>query len=245
MKYIDFLRNELPQDWEITEELNINWDGISTIAIYKAQQGTRYEDSELIPIQLNIFSNDIMQVKADLEDFIARNQNKFFVEDFTKFHKQYYYTPLIPMVANATGNQLTNQIVLAGTLITSLNVSDIKEVKIDGEVIKSTTCNISYASQINAHVYPLANSFANAKSVAQASNLSIQLTAINKNNTFFNKLRMMRLSNKSINTKFKLTLTFTDNDVEEVYDNCIVSQYSIANENGALPVINVTFIVGG
>ena len=60
MKYIDFLKQQLPKDWIITEELNINWDGVQTIAILKMQTGTQYEDSTVQPFQLNVISSKVI-----------------------------------------------------------------------------------------------------------------------------------------------------------------------------------------
>ena len=241
MKYLDFLKNELPKDWIISEESNINWNGNDTIAIFKAQSGTRYEDSEVIAIQLNIFTPDVLAVKAILEAFIVKNHNKFFIENFSKYIKQYYYTPIIPMTNTSTGNQLTNQIILTGTLISSENVSDIKECRIDGELVKITTLTTSYATQTEAHIYPLANKTAIANSVVKGGNITYNLTCINKNSIFFNKLRMIRMGRLPLNSKFKLTLIYTDNDFTEEYD-VIISNFTINYENGALPLLSLSLV---
>ena len=243
MTYIDFLRKELPSNWIISEESNINWDGNETIAIFKTQVGTRYEDSVVMPIQLNIFTPDILGVKAILETFIIKNHNKFFVQDFTQYIKQYYYSPIIPTTNNISGNQLTNQIILTGTLISSENVSDVKECRIDGELVKITTLTTSYASQTEAHVLPFNGESAIAKSVVKGGNISFNVTCINKNSKFFNKLRLIRMGKLPINTKFKLTLTYTDNDFTEEYI-CVAPSFTINHENGSLPLLTIVFTRG-
>ena len=181
MKYIDFLKEQLPKDWVITEELNMNWNGVDTLAILKMQTGTHYEDSTVQPFQLVVLTSSVLDVKAELEAFITVNQNKFFISDFVDYCKQYYYTPIVPTIATPTGNQLTSQVILTGTLIISQNVSDIKECYIDDELVKVTTGAISYATQGEAHVYPYANKTALAETKLKASVLNIQISFINKN----------------------------------------------------------------
>lgn len=244
LKYIDFLKEQLPKNWIITEELNINWNSDDTVAILKMQTGTQYEDSTVQPFQLIVLTTSVIEAKAQLEAFITLNQNKFFISDFVNYCKQYYYTPIVPTVATTTGNQLTNQVILTGTLIISQNVSDIKEAFIDNEKVKITTSALNYATQGEAHVYPFENPTALAKTSAKAAALNIQLTFINKNSTLCNKLRMLRLGKLPINTIFELKLKFTDNDFEETY-NCICSSVSINTENGALPVVTAVFSRGG
>lgn len=243
MNFLNYLKEQLPKDWILTEELNAKWDGVTTIGVLKMQTGTKYQDSVVQPFQLIIMSDKVIDVKEELEAFITKNQNQFFISDFINYCKQYYYTPVIPTIASPTGNMLTNQIILTGTLIISTNVSDIKEAYIDDELIKITTSAINFTTQGEAHVYPLKNDNALAENKAKAAVVSIQLTFINKNNQLGEKLRLMRLGKLSINTIFKLKLVFTDNDYEEEY-NCIATSISINTENGTLPVATVVFSRG-
>ena len=243
MNFLNYLKEQLPKDWVLTEELNAKWDGVTTIGILKMQTGTKYQDSVVQPFQLIIASDKVIDVKEELEAFITKNQNQFFISDFINYCKQYYYTPVIPTIASPTGNMLTSQIILTGTLIISTNVSDIKEAYIDNELIKITTSAINFTTQGEAHVYPFKNDNALAETKAKAAVVSIQLTFINKNNQLGEKLRLMRLGKLPINTIFKLKLKFTDNDYEEEY-NCIATSISINSENGTLPVATVVFSRG-
>ena len=240
MKYIDFLKKQLPTYWVITEELNIDWNGEDTIAILKMQTGTKYEDSTVQPFQLMVLTPDVLDAKEQLEAFITLNQNQFFISEFVNYCKQYYYTPIVPTIATPTGNQLTHQVILTGTLIISENVSDVKECFIDGEKVKITTCAISYSTQAEAHVKMFSNPTALAETTNKGSALNIQLTFINKNNQVCDKLRQIRLGKAKINTKFKVKLVFTDNDVEEQI-TCVCTSVSINFENGALPVVTAIF----
>ena len=243
MKLINHLAEQLPKDWVLTEELNINWDGETTIGILKMQTGTKYQDSLVQPFQLIVMTDNVIDAKAELESFITKNQNQFFISDFVNYCKQYYYTPVIPAVATPTGNVLTSQIILTGTLIVSQNVSDIKAAYIDGELIKITTSAINFSSQGEGHVYPLRNTTALAETKQKASAVSFQFTFINKNNSFGEKLRLLRQGELSINTLFDLKLVFTDNDSEEEY-KCVISSYAINSENGTLPIATVVFTKG-
>ena len=244
MKYIDFLKEQLPKDWLITEELNINWNGNDTIGILKMQTGTKYEDSTVQPFQLMVLTADVLKVKEELESFITVNQNQFFISEFVNYCKQYYYTPIVPTIATPTGNQLTHQVILTGTLIISENVSDIKEAYINGEKVKITTSAISYTTQPEAHVFPLKNTTsAIAETSLKAASLTIQLTFINKNSQVCEKLRMLRRGKLAINTTFEIKLVFTDNDFAESY-KCVCTSVSLNTENGALPVITAVFTRG-
>jgi hypothetical protein len=244
LKYIDFLKEQLPKDWLITEELNINWNGNDTIGILKMQTGTKYEDSTVQPFQLMVLTADVLKVKEELEAFITVNQNQFFISEFVNYCKQYYYTPIVPTIATPTGNQLTHQVILTGTLIISENVSDIKEAYINGEKVKITTSAISYTTQPEAHVMPLKNTIsAIAETSLKAASLTIQLTFINKNSQVCEKLRMLRRGKLAINTPFDIKLLFTDNDFAESH-KCVCTSVSLNTENGALPVITAVFARG-
>lgn len=243
MKYLDFLKQELPSDWVVCDELNIDWDGNTTTAILKTQTGTKFNDSEMIPLQLIVLTNDPIAAKDKLMEFITANHNKYFIEDINTFCKQYYYTPVIPTVATPSGHQLVDQIIMTGTLLKSVDVSDISEVIIDGTNYQITECNIGYSTDANAQIIIKENVNGMASTHIKKATVVIDISMINKNNPFCNELRLLRLDRGHINKTYNLKLKYSDNETSEPYSVKLTS-FAINSTNGALPTLKVTFALG-
>lgn len=236
MKFIDKLTSSL--SFPITTEVAYVWDGTSTIGVLKAQNGTNFNDSKVIPFQLMVFTTDIEAVRGELTNFIAENHNKNIIDGFN-YIKQYYYTPIVPTTLTPTGNQLTNLVILTGTLIISENVSSFQKVDFDGEEIKKSNITIAYATQNEANVRINSTSNAVASTVIKAGTLTFQLTFINKANLTGSLLKNIRLGLIPINSIHTLNLTTTDNDTVELY-NVKVASYSISEDDNGLPITVLT-----
>ena len=239
--YLNLLRTDLPENWIITEELNVDWNGTDTVAILKAQTGNKYNDSMMIPIQLIVLTDDVLAAKAELDTFIAKNHNKYIICDFTNFCKQYYYTPVVPTVNTPSGNTLVNQIIMTGTLLVSSSVSDIASLKIDGEQVPITEGSVGYSTDAVAQpiIYQSNNNL--TKSHVKKGTVSFTFSCVNKNNNFCNYLKRLRQGLENPNTIKEIEVTFTDGSVEAY--NTIIPSYSVGFSQQGLPVLKWTMTI--
>ena len=67
--FINFLKSHL--SFGITNELNINWDGIETVGIFKATTGTKYVNSSVIPFQLIVLTANVPDTLDEINTFVA------------------------------------------------------------------------------------------------------------------------------------------------------------------------------
>lgn len=244
MSYLDFLRAKLPQDWVITEELNSNWQqqNHQTTAILKAQTGTQYNGSKMQPIQLIVLSDDPLAVKEILDNFIAENNNKFMIDGFSTYIKQYYYSPIVPTVDSPQGNKLVSQVIMTGTLLISENVSDIKELQINGENVEITEGSIGYTTESISQPVIFDDTNNLTKAHVKKATITFTFSCVNKYNFFTIFLRKCRLGQEDINKILNIAVKFTDNDTIENY-NVKITSYSITNNQQSLPILNFTLAV--
>lgn len=248
----DHLKNNLPQDWEITEELNLNWDGTSTIVVLKANIGTEFINAKAIPFQMIVLTDDVPQSLAILNTFISEQHEKFFVKNYS-FFKQYYYTPVVPTVATATGNTLTSQIIVTGMLTEASDVSDIRKVDITygqtTETIYTTVRNFAYTTEGDSQSIINDNVDLLAKRNNRVGVVSFTLSFLAQGNNFCKKLRQLRLGTANPNITFTVKFNFTDSNTpgtyaEAGYDEtytCKIVNYTYNSENSILPTYTVAF----
>lgn len=248
--YINFLKQAFP-DWEITNELNINWDGKSTIMILKSTVGTDYVNSSVVPFQLIVITDDVPNTLDKLNVFRAAQQDQYFISNYV-WYKQYYYTPVVPTIATPTGNTLTSQVLVSGILTASDNISDISKVEIS---VNNGTSYETVVTQIRDLVYSCdgeaqININDNLNYLGKRNNkggtVAFNFSLIAQNTNFCKKLRDLRQGALEPNATFLVRFTFTDTGVpgtypstqNEVYKEtytCKVVNYQYHGENSRLP----------
>ena len=241
-EYINLLKNKLPSDWIITEELNVDWNGTDTVAILKAQTGNKFIGSEMIPIQLIVLTPDVLTAKANLEIFINQQHNKYVICDFTTFVKQYYYTPVVPTVNTPSGNSLVNQIIMTGTLLVSNNVSDIAGLKIAGEKIEITEGSIGYSTDTVSQPIIFATGNNNlTKSHVKKATVSFTFSCVNSTNSHCRFLKRLRQGLEDPNTTKQIEIEWTDGSVETY--TVTIPSYSIGTSQAGLPVTKWNMVI--
>ena len=202
----------------------------------------------MIPFQIIVLTNDVPNSLAILNSFIASQHEKFFIYNFN-WYKQYYYTPVVPTVANATGNTLTSEILVTGVLTASSDISDIRTVTIDNVDYETTVRNFAYATEGESQIIINNDVDLLAKRNNRSGVVTFTLTLLAQGNVFCNKLRQLRLGTLNPNTTFTVKFNYTDSNVpgtylETGYDEtytCKVVNYTYNSENALLPVYTVAF----
>ena len=115
----------------------------------------------------------------------------------------------------------------------SMNSNDIAYITIDDAIYEAPTRTLVYAANVDNQRYGERNKHITKKCLTVSLNLSM----LNKDNDFCNKLSQIRCGTLTGNTKF---------DVEIVYMNSLIENYSMIVEShslnsviGAHPMITV------
>lgn len=225
-------------DYEITDEVNYQYNGEGNAIVLKYLSGTNYRDSKVLPIQLAIYTTDVAATKQTLDTFTNTLNNSPFYDN-TDYVQQIYSTPLLLTPFDPAGNNYIHQFIISATLLISSNVSEIKQVFIDGVEYETTTRSLVYASQVDNQ--RVSTSHLNTTNITYGS-LQFSCQMINKNNTISNKLRLIRTNNYDIDTTFTIKLVYSDNNAEETY-TMKLSNMTINSENQGLPILSLQFML--
>lgn len=242
--FINFLRSNL--SFDITNELNLNWDGKTTVGIFKSTVGTKYVNSSVIPFQLIILTDNVPDTLSEINLFIASQQDQYFISNYV-YYKQYYYTPVVPTVATPTGNTLTSQIIVSGVITESSNLSDVALITIDAETFVTQIRDIVYSTEgTNQMIISGSDIDMLGKRNNKGGSLTFSFSILAQNTVFNQKLRQLRLGTLNPNQTFSVTITFTDTNVvgtqpatnneryTETY-TCKIVNYQYHSENSQLP----------
>lgn len=236
MLYSEYLQSILTTV-TVTDELTYVHNGNGVAVVVKYLNGTNYRDSVVQPIQLLIYTDDVMTTKAIFDTFTKTYNNVPYIDDFT-YVNQLYSTPMVVSNFGQIGNNYASQIIVNGTLIISENISDIKQVLIDGYIVETTLRNITYVASVDNTRVSSAN--LNTSNITQA-NLKITITILGKAVPLWTKLRRIRTGILDIDTAFEVSLKYTDNDEVETY-TMKVDSAAINSENQTLPSATISFI---
>lgn len=238
MNYLKHLQDIFGNQMKITEELNYKYNGVGTLCIIKYLQGSNYRESIIQPIQLAIYTDDVPSTKAILDTFTKTYTNTPYT-DGLEYINQIYSTPMVLSNFNQVGTNYISQFIVSVTLIISSNISDVKQVYIDGELYETTLRNVSYVAGPDSQRKNSAT-YLN-ETLIQNGLLRMSFNLISKSDALGTKLRGIRQGTISINTPFTVKMVYTDNGIEEEYVMKCES-FIIQSENQLLPSISITFI---
>jgi len=237
MNYRNYLQSLLGPDIVVTDELNFDYNGEGIAVVIKYLTGNHFQDSTIIPIQLSVYTDDVVSTKALLDTFTKQNSNTSFIDNFV-YVKQIYSTPIVLASFQDAGANYMSQFVVSGTLIVSENISDIKEVFIDGVSYFTTTRLLTYVGQPDNQ--RRSNQFLNGTFI-KFGMLKLSMNLIHKASPLTDKIRKILIGQLDIDTEFDIVLVYTENDIEETYTMKLDST-NINSENQALPIMTVSFI---
>lgn len=223
--------------YTVTDELNYQYNGSGNALIIKYLNGTNYKDSKVQPIQLAVYTSDLVATKATLDTFTSEKNNAPFYDN-TDYVQQIYSTPLLLTPFDPTGTNYTHQFIINVTLLISSNVNEIKQVFIDGIEYETTQRTLSYTAQIDNQRN--ANAYLNTSNVTYGS-LQFNCQMILKNNSLNNKLKLIRTNLSDLDSSFTIKLVYSANNTEETY-TMKLSNMTINSENQSLPILSLSFV---
>lgn len=237
MNYKDYLKDVFGPDVVITDELNFDYNGEGLAIVIKYLSGNHFQDSTIIPIQLAVYTDDVASTKILLDSFTKSNNDTSFMQGFV-YVRQFYSTPIVLGSFEDVGINYMTQFIVSGTLVVSENISDIKEVFIDDVKYMTTTRLLTYVGQPDNQ--RRSGQFLN-ETFVKFGMLKFSANLIHKASPLSTKIRRILTGNEDIDTNFKITLVYTENELTEEYTMKLDS-VNINSENQALPLMTVSFI---
>ena len=236
MDYKTYLESKLTE-YTISNELKFNYNGTDTHVLIKQRGGGyNYRDSQILPIQLLVFTYDVEEVIDTLNDFVKDYSGTRFVQDL-EYVRQYYETPVVISNGQTGGNNHYSQVSLLGQLNVSSNISDIKTVTIDGTEYFTTKRTLNYVTAIDTQ--------SSGGGIGETDILNGMNKFVceleNKNNDLCTRVSAIRQGYVDANTEFTIELTFTDNDRTETYTMKLASA-TVNSDNSTSPVLALEFM---
>lgn len=237
MSYLDKLKeNTLFEGYTIVDEANTNYNN-KTI-IYKELGGTLYQDSQILNVQLVAYSDNIEETKSVLDAF-SKTYNATEILDGLDYIRQYFNSPVVISNFNVAQTNRVSQIYVYGTLIISSNVSDIKDVYIDGSKYFTTTRNLVYTATPDNQKTGMLGTL-NSTEINQAT-IQFNCSLLSKGDDLNEKIDNILESNLKVNTGFKIKLVKTNGKILE-YENMKMVSYSLNSQNSSFPIITINLM---
>lgn len=247
VKYLQSKLNELAPDvYEVSREQNVkaNYDKVQVVV--SALSGSIYKDSSTIPYQIDIITNEIDRVMADFMALAKQENTTHHTEIIPNESGEYqsvtitpyFNSPFIMQKDLPVGQTRYAKIVVFCTINEVTNVSNVKEIKIDGEIIERLNASIAYTSEL--HSNRKSGKFLNRSRMKSASCV-LTFTSINKSTPFFNRAFKVFTGELSGNTGFLVEITL-DNGLKASF-KMLISTYTISSEISKLPSVNIAMFL--
>lgn len=218
----------------ITDEINFNRAG--DVLVVKKLTGTNFKSALIQPVQLQAYVTDINKYFDILQSFARANSNEYAVDGLS-FIKQNYETPQILNMWSESDDNYYATIVVNGILIISSELSDIKTIKIDGDVVEFDTANLIYAGAVNVRK-PRGENKSVTQIIGGANSLTVNL--INKVSPVLQKVRRVRRGDDRLNITFNIEITYIDDDYVENYVMVLTGAGMEASASN-MPLLTLTF----
>lgn len=230
----DFLKAKIGAEIVIADEQAYDMLNDNITVIVKYLKGNIYTSSTYTPIILEILTTDVNTTRDLFDGFAKRYNNKTFVKDSGEVVLMTFSTTFVNNSFNRTGNNYITSIQMMGTLIGSMNSNDIAYITIDGAIYEAPTRTLVYASTVDNQRYGESEINTSQKMFAT---VSLNISMLNKDNDFCNKLSQIRCGTLTGNTKFVVQIVYMNASIETY--SMIVESHSLNSIIGTHPMITV------
>lgn len=219
---------------KIIDEVNFNHDG--ECLVIKKLTGTNFKTAVIQPIQLQAYVRDINKYVEILREFAQNNTGITYNLGMTQI-KMSYETPQLLNVWSEINDNYQATVVVNGIFIISQDISDIKEIKIDGELVDFDTAILTYAGAVNTRK-PRGENKSKSQIIGGVNNLTINL--ISKVSPVLQKVRRVRRGDDILNIEFNIEITYIDDDYTENYI-MVLSGAGMEASSSNMPLMTLTF----
>jgi len=239
---VEFLKEKLelmnPGMYDVAKERNIDADLLNkSQVVVSALSGSVFEEASTIPYQIEITTADIDMVMADFTKIGKLYNNKpysrIIQEDEDDFQSYVmtpiFNTPVCMQQSLEIGSDKYARIVCFVIVNEVENVNNIKQLKINGEIIDKLSATYSYNAELATNRI---SGEELSKSKKKASSCSVSFRMINKSGIFANKAIRVSAGLLPGNTPFNVDIIL-DNGIELSF-KMIIGTYILVTEMGKL-----------
>ena len=232
---VDVFRELLGEHFnQIIDEVNFNHEG--ECLVIKKLTGTNFKSAVIQPVQLQAYVYDVNKYVEILRKFAQNNTGIFYNFGLTQI-KMSYETPQLLNVWSEVNENYQATVVVNGIFIISQEVSDIKTIKIDGDVVEFDTATLIYSGAVNTRK-PRGENKSVTQIIGGANSLTINL--INKVSPVLQKVRRVRRGDDRLNITFNIEITYIDDDYTENYI-MVLSGAGMEASSSNMPLMTLTF----
>lgn len=242
MEYKDYIKEKLQELTDIgivvVNEVDFNFtpsDDIITVVI-KNQGGSVNGNVKFIPVQFDIYSSiDVQKTLGVFNEFVNQYSNTH-MNLGLDFYKQDYNTPVVATNFLEIGTT-KSYIYITGTLLITTDISDVKEIYIDGKLINHLQCDIVYSASLNPSK---ASGQDFIQTELESATLTISVRMFCQNDVFSQQLKLIRRNHLSPNHKFSVRLVYNNGDEET--NMMKIQTFSDSHDitNAPIRVVNLT-----
>lgn len=235
--YKNWLQNALGKDYLIVEEEKTDFVEDKNLAILKEFSGINYRSCIMFTYQLVILTNDVEKTMSELQEKTwMLNDIKLATDEFP-FIKHLMSQPVNNSNYLQMSTDYVGTITITITLMASVNLTDIKHLQIDDEIIDPTLVTVTYQSQGSTN---RTNDEELSTTNINNSTLNFQVTFPIDNSNVYKKSRDVMFGKLPKNTKFNFNIEFMDGEIYN-YDFKMNSK-AIQYDRSALTTATITFI---
>lgn len=242
VSYKDYIRERLQEFTDmkiiVVNEVDFNFttDDDTITLVIRNLPGSVNGNVKFMPVQFDIYSSKDVQETLDIFNKFVNAYSNTYMNLGLDFYKQDYNTPVVSTNFLEIGT-IKSYIYITGTLLITTDISDVKEVWIDGLLLNHLQCDIIYSASLN----PSKESGKDfIETELESATLGISIRMFCQTDVFSQQLKLIRRKQISPNHKFKVTLVFNDGDEEVHYMK--VQTFSDTHDvtNAPIRVVNMS-----
>lgn len=235
--YVERLKVNLGDKYYVTDEEQIDYPVGKIVCIVSNYNSINYRSSIEFQLQLQFLTNTIKETMNELSVWSWENNDTSFALSNYAYVKQLITQPNNNSNFVQTRSEYIGTIIVNVTLLASFNLTDVKELYIDGEVVNPNQFTFSYNTipdnQRN-------NNEELNSTLINESNLQCQIVFPLDNTNFMKKLRSIMFGKLSKNTIFTIKIIYIDEEEFEL--DFRLSSESLNIQRGTLTTKSATLI---
>lgn len=239
--YKQWLQQSLGQHYKVEIEEEIDYNNITkdtkNLVILNNFSGNNFKSAIVFTYQLIVFTKDVKQTMNELQMFSWMHNEEIIETNTFPFIRQQMAQPINNTNFMSVLDGYVGVITMTVTLLASVDLTDIKSVKIDDEEINPTQLIITYQTVNTSNRKN--NEELNRTNIGEA-NLNLQITQPINTTNFYKKTRNIMFGKISKVTEFDIEIEFMDGFISK--DKYKISSDSLSFDRSALTSTSITFV---
>jgi len=230
-------------NYEILDEQEFANKEVESNKIYiilASQQGTDFFRSSVLPVEINIISEDNTlknaKILADtfgteytLADTLINVENAYI--------QQAYTTPQVKSNFEEIDNGYRSIISFVGTFVVAYDIDSVQSITVDGELVKVTGFKVIFTASPDPQPFYISKARANTINKFGSFNINFSIESIHSN--FLSKVNSIAIGEESINSVFTFSFSIGAQALSNTELKLV--DYVYTQNKGEIPQLSLTF----